>query len=527
MARAGTLRRRTLLRGAALGAGSVVLLARHGRAAADKPQYGGTLRVANMSTPGALDPILGRAGTEAYFWRQFCDQLVDADPSLNPRAETSLAASWDVSDPRMATFNLRKNVVFHDGTAFNAEAVKFNIERLLDPATKATPRAAFGPVERVEVVDEHVVRFHLKRPWGSMLGMLADRGGAMNSPAAVKASGEDYALKPVSTGPFKMAEYVGGSRVRLVRNDKYWGRDADGNPLPYLDEIIINIIPSETVQVSALKAGELDIAYLPYREIENFADNSAYTVQKFDGGSVACLLSYNWAKPPMDNVNLRLAVAYAINPETINKAVFFGRAIVAKGGMWPPGAWAFDPSVPRPTYNPAKAKELLAAGGMPNGFEMDAICWPSEANTAFTQIIRAQCAAVGIKLNLQNSDVSVATEKFYGGGGAPLFISSWSRYPEPDWVAALIYRSDGYYNAGKVKNPQLDALVDEGAATLDVAKRKQIYRQVDEIVLGQALMVPMIYGVYHAAAHKRVGNIDTMFGWDAKMYLHRIWLKKA
>jgi len=521
------LDRRTLLKGAALGAGSTVLLARHGRAAADKPQYGGKLRVAYQLAPGALDPIVGRSGGDAYYWRQFCDQLVDADSSLKPRPETSLAESWDVSDPKSVTLRLRKGVKFHDGTAFNAEAVKFNIDRLLDPATKATPRAAFTSVESVEAVDEHLVRFRLKRPWGSVLSTLADRGGAMNSPAAVKALGPDYAFRPVSTGPFKVAEFVSGSHVRFVRNETYWGRDGDGNPLPYLDELVMNIVPDPTVQVAALKAGDVDLIYLPVREVGNFLDNPKYNVNTFEGGGVSFLLSYNLAKPPMDNINLRLAIAHAINPEGIIKAVYFGRALPAKGGMWPNGAWAYDPTVPRPSYNLAKARDYMRLGGRPGGFEMDAVMWPSELNTPTAEIVRAQLAAIGIKLNLKVFEVTVATEKFYYGSEAPLFLTSWSRYPEPDWNASLIYRSDGYYNAGKVKDARLDALIDEGAATVDIEKRKPIYRKVDEIVLGEAQMVPMIYGITYAAAPRNVMGLDQVFGWDAKMYLHRMWPRKG
>jgi ABC-type transport system substrate-binding protein len=527
MATPRPLKRRTLLKSTMAGAGATVLLARHGRAQAEKPQYGGKLRVAYQLAPGALDPVVGRSGGDAYYWRQFVDQLVDADPQLNPRASTSLAESWDISDPKKVVLNLRKGVLFHDGTPFNAEAVKFNIERLLDPATKATPRSAFTPVESVDVVDEHIVRFNLKRPWGSVLSTLADRGGAMNSPTAVKALGPDYIFKPVSTGPYKVAEYVSGSHVRFVRNEKYWGRDEAGNPLPYLDEIVLSTVPDPTVQVSAMKAGEMDLIYLPNREVANFEANPTYNVRKYDGGGIASLLSFNLAKPPMDNVNLRLAVCHAINPEIINRAAFFNRAIVAKGGMWPPGAWAHDPTVPRPTYSVAKAKEYLAKGGKPGGFEMDVVMWRSETHTPTAEIIRAQLAAVGIKVNFKVYETTVATEKFYYGSDAPVFLTSWSRYPEPEWVASLIYRSDGYYNAGKVKDDRLDALIDSGVATADIPARKSIYRKIDEIVLGEAIMVPMLYGVTYAAAPKNVMGIENVFGWDAKMNLHRIWLKKG
>ena len=284
---AKSLKRRTMLKASLLGAGSTVLLARHGRAQAEKPLYGGKLRVAFQIAPGALDPVVGRSGGDHYYWRPIVDQLVDADPSLNPRPETSLATSWDVSDPKKVVLNLRKGVQFHDGTPFNAEAVKFNIERMLDPATKATPRAAFTAIDKVDVVDEDIVRFSLTRPWGSVLSTLADRGGAMNSPTAVKAMGPDYIFKPVSTGPFKIAEYVSGSHVRYVRNDKYWGRDAAGNPLPYLDEVVMNIVPDPTVQVSALRAGEMDLAYLPLREVSNFETNPNFNMRKYEGGGIA------------------------------------------------------------------------------------------------------------------------------------------------------------------------------------------------------------------------------------------------
>ena len=284
---AKSLKRRTMLKASLLGAGSTVLLARHGRAQAEKPLYGGKLRVAFQIAPGALDPVVGRSGGDHYYWRPIVDQLVDADPSLNPRPETSLATSWDVSDPKKVVLNLRKGVQFHDGTPFNAEAVKFNIERMLDPATKATPRAAFTAIDKVDVVDEDIVRFSLTRPWGSVLSTLADRGGAMNSPTAVKAMGPDYIFKPVSTGPFKIAEYVSGSHVRYVRNDKYWGRDAAGNPLPYLDEVVMNIVPDPTVQVSALRAGEIDLAYLPLREVSNFETNPNFNMRKYEGGGIA------------------------------------------------------------------------------------------------------------------------------------------------------------------------------------------------------------------------------------------------
>lgn len=525
MAAKRDLRRRTLVTGALAGAG--VMLARHGRANAEKPQYGGRLRTAYNLAPGALDPATGRSGGDAYYWRQYCDSLVDVDAQMRPRPDRSLAESWDVSDPRALVFHLRKGVKFHDGTDFNAEAVKFNFDRMMDPASKATARSLYTAIDSTEVIGEHSVRVRLSKPFGSILGVLPDRGGAMNSPTAVRALGADYAFKPASTGPFKVAEYVSGSYLRLVRNEHYWGRDEAGNPLPYLDEIVLNVIPDFTVQVAALRAGELDMAYVPYREVPGFIDSPRYTVKPYEGGSVAFLMSFNMAKAPLDNPHLRLAIAHAVNPDSLNRAVYFNRAIIAKGGMWPPGALAYDPTVPRPSYNVAQAREHLRLGGQPGGFEIDAILWPSEFNTPAVEIVRAQLGAIGIRLNLKVYEVSTATEKFYYGNEAHLYLTTWPRQPEPAINATNLYHSAGYYNAGKLKDPRMDALVDEGAATIDPEKRRAIYRRIDEIALGEAWITPLVYGVTYAAAHRHVMGMEEVFSYDARMYLHRMWLKKS
>ena len=179
------------------------------------------------------------------------------------------------TDPDSITFQLREGVVFHDGTAFNAEAVKYNIDRILDPDTIATPRASLAVIESVEVIDEHTVRFNLARPWGAGFGMLADRGGVMSSPTAIEALGPDYGWNPSGTGPFKVKEVITGTLVHLVRNEDYWGRDEHGNQLPYLDEVTIRVIRDETVRAAALRTGEVDVTYLPYKDVSTSSGTSA------------------------------------------------------------------------------------------------------------------------------------------------------------------------------------------------------------------------------------------------------------
>jgi peptide/nickel transport system substrate-binding protein len=494
--------------------------------AQDKPRQGGHLRVGYGLFPTSLDAILGRSGGDAYYWRQIYDQLVDADQALKPRVDTSLATAWEVAkDPDTITFTLREGVTFHDGTPFDAEVVKYNIERVLNPETKATPRASMTAIKSVEVLGKHKVRFNLAQPWGAGLGVLSDRGGAMNSPAAIARFGADYGFKPAATGPFKVAEVVTGSHVRLVRNENYWGRDAQGNPLPYLDEITIKAIADETVLVSALRAGEIDIANLPMKDVAAFQNDRKYHITRMDGGGIGYLMTFNMGHPPFDDVNLRLAVSHAIDPVSVNEAMYFGKFIIADGGMWPTGTWAYDRTVPRPAYNVAKAREYLRKAGKPNGFSCNAVTWTNPTHPQSAEIVKAQLAAIGIDMKITIQSVQAATSNFFGGTTGDMFLTSWSRYPEPDWQSSLAYKSDGYYNAGKVKRPDVDALVEQGAAFYDIADRKRVYRKIDEIVLGEAWYVPLLYAVTYAAAGTRVQNLDTLLANDGKFNLRELWLK--
>ena len=490
-----------------------------------KPQYGGHLRVGYSIEPTSLDAVLGRSGGDAYYWRQIFDPLVDADPDLEPRPSTSLATSWKISqDPHAITFHLRQGVTFHDGTSFDAEAVKFNVERILDPRTKATPRASMTIIDSIDVIDQHTVRFNLSRPWGAGLSMLADRGGVMSSPDAVRALGADYGWSPSGTGPFKIAKVVTGTLVHLVRNESYWGTDANGDPLPYLDEVTIRVIRDQTVLSSALRTGEIDVAYLPYKDVAAFQRDGRFQIETMPGGNVAVLLAFDLAKPPMDDVNLRLAVAHAIDPEVINRAIFFNQAIVADAGMWPVGAWAHDPSVPRPHYDPAKARGFMRAGGNPDGFEFTAVTNTSPVLVPTAEIVRAMLKKLGITMNIEVLSTGSATERFFHGREYPLYLTGWSRYPEPDWLASLAYKSDGYYNAGNLERPDVDELVEKGASLYETEARKQVYDAINEIVLGEAWFVPLLYGVNYAAAPHKVHNLDRLMGWDGKMNLREIWV---
>jgi len=488
-------------------------------------QRGGKLRFAFGLDATTLDPHTSLSGGDGWYTYAMYDNLVAYDQNYVVRPELSLAESWELPDSTTMIFKLRKGVKFHDGTPFNAQAVKYNIERVLDPKTKSLARTNFAVIDRVDVVDDSTAKFVLKQPSGALLSLLGDRGGAMVSRTAVEKYGDDFGVHPVGTGPFQFVEAMKGSYVSMKRNPDYWGKDQAGNQLPYLDEVKIMYIPDTTVSLANLQTGDADICTVLPKDLDTVKKNKNLGVQDV-GGGISSLFSFNITKTPMDDVNLRLAMAYAVDPVAINNAVYFGDAIVAKAGMWPPGTWVYNESVPRPTYDTKKAKEYLAKAGKPNGFSVTLLTYQSPTLVQQTEMIKAQLAEVGINATIEVREVGPATSSFFTDGAFAAFSTSWARQPEPDIIASSCYSSQGFYNPSKVKNEQLDSLISKGASTYDIEERKKIYNQINEIVLGQALFVPFLYGRGHAGYNIKVQNMETFYGGDAMARFKTLWIKQ-
>ena len=180
----------------------------------------------------------------------------------------------------------------------------------------------------------------------------------------------------------------------------------------------------------------------------------------------------------------------------------------------------------RPHYDPEQARAFLRAGGKPDGFEFAAVTWNSPLLVPSAEIMRAMLKKVGITMNIEVFNTAVATENFFHGRQYPLYVTQWSRYPEPDWLASLAYKSDGYYNASNLQRPDVDRLVEKGASLYELADRKAVYQILNAIVLDEAWYVPLLYGVNYAAAPRKVRNLDRLMASDGKMDLRRIWLSE-
>jgi len=239
---------------------------------AGEPRYGGTLVVALGTDIPIFDCVYCHGIPNLGIIHLVTQGLTRINPTGGePKVLPVLATSWEQSpdDPRVWIFHLRQGVKFHDGTPFNAEAVKFNIERMLDPETGALARGAFRMIEAVEVVDDYTVKIVTKEAFAALPAQLAYSPMCINSPAQVRKLGnKEYHKAPVGTGPFKFVHHIRGQEVRLEANEEYWGGR------PYLDAIVVKPIPEVASRLMALEAGEVHVAYhVPPRDAKRYMDN--------------------------------------------------------------------------------------------------------------------------------------------------------------------------------------------------------------------------------------------------------------
>jgi peptide/nickel transport system substrate-binding protein len=284
------------------------------------PKGGDTLSFALSLDPETLDSAKTISETADWVISEFLlESLVyfDKDGTLKGQ----LAESWDVSsDNTQITFHLRHGVKFQDGTDFNADAVKFNFDRAMDPAT-ASPTLAYIPtLKQVDVVDPYTVKLTFSKPDASFwVNMTSYPYFWMNSPTAVKAEGDQYGRHPVGTGPFMFESWIPGSQITLVRYPGYqqWRDDAINKGPALADKIVLYVIPEAGTVQAALQTGEILSSNLTADALPNFVSDPNFKITINKQAQSLQFLEFNNNKAPFDDVNFRKAISYAIDRHSI------------------------------------------------------------------------------------------------------------------------------------------------------------------------------------------------------------------
>jgi peptide/nickel transport system substrate-binding protein len=487
-------------------------------AAGAAPTRGGTLRVGFYLDAATMDPHLSGSKVDRQVYHNVFDPLVVIDNKL--QIKPGLAESWQTPDSRTLIFKLRQGVKFHDGTDFNAEAAKFNFDRMATEP-KSVRKGEIANIESAQVVDPYTLKLSLKRPDSSLLATLTDRAGMMISPEVVKQRGPDLERNAAGagTGPFQFAEWIKDDHLLLKRNDNYWNKEGG----PYLDQIRYRPILDDTVKLQSLQAGEIDVMdYVAPRDVASVKADT--TLVEVDVPSLAAFwYQINTTKPPFDNKALRQAVAYAVDVAAIVRGVWLGVGVPANGPI-SPASWAYDDTIKPIQRDLARAKEKLAEGGMPNGFSFSMTTNNIPINVQEAEVIKAQLAEAGITMNVNLVD---ATRLLADGNAKNFELISyqWSGRPDPDGNSyQFFHTAPGVsLNWSGFSNPQVDQLLERTREVSDQAERKKLYSEMIKILQDEMPGLFIIHPIEPKAFSPKVQGYDPVP--DGMMRFKDVWLK--
>jgi peptide/nickel transport system substrate-binding protein len=473
--------------------------------AQERPTRGGTLVVALVADPGHLNPAITTSGATHAAAELLYNGLLGRDERGDPLPE--LAESWTVEQGgAVYRFRLRDGVTWHDGKPFTAADVKFTFEDVLlkfHARTKASMAEALGGID---TPDDRTVVFRFKRPYAPLLLQL----DATEAPIVARhvyqgsdAQKSPANLSPVGTGPFRFVSYRKGAEIRLARNSSYFKPD-----LPYLDEIVMRIIPDAGTQVLALENGEVDFLWgVPGpHQARLKADARVRLAQtSYHPGGSNCIMtvSFNLERPAFKDVRVRRAIAHALDRDVFLRQVLFGEGKVAAAPISSEIAWAHASGLRLPSFDRAEAERLLdaagwkkesagarvarGAAGAADGARLaiDFLHFPAFAK--YGELMRQQLGAVGIEVTQRPLEPAVFAPAVFKDRAFDTNVISYCNGPDPEIGVRRMYHSSQigpapFTNAAAYRNERVDALFDQASRTVDRAPRGAAYREIQEIV---------------------------------------------
>jgi peptide/nickel transport system substrate-binding protein len=487
---------------------------------AGNARRGGELTVAVQNDWVTMDPLFNTA--EPTGFAMIYDGWIrwGKDPQSNLWGpQPWLVESWDLQQ-KEAKLTLRTGVKFHDGTPWNAEAAKWNLDRMIfHPASgvqasltgvdrSAEDKAeldklaanAAGPFtfvsKAVEIVDARTVRIKLQNPVGSLPSSLSAANAMPISPAAYNQAGKDaYARSPVGTGPMKFSQWQSGSQVVVERNPDYWQQGADGQPLPYLNKITYRLFRDDSVRLVELRSGNIQFTELIQGKdiagIES-AQNLTLVQSESSGNNYRLIFdSTNQNSPFVKHKDLRKALLYAIDREAMLQTLGFGAGSV-RNYLLPKGSFAYPEGVPFYSYDQAKAAQLVkdaiaASPGLANAsgkIPATLTVIQRAVDQQQAEMLKQFADTVGFDLTIEVLERAAWTAKLVRTPGQPggEFHVATMRNPvtadDPDGQWRTFYHSKGSFNVAHLADPELDNLLDRAAASYDPEARKSTYRDL-------------------------------------------------
>tara|TARA_R110001606_G_scaffold26444_2_gene85344 strand:- start:8208 stop:9707 length:1500 start_codon:yes stop_codon:yes gene_type:complete len=448
------------------------------------------LRIGLQEDPDVLDPDQSRTFVGRIVYTSLCDKLVDITPELDIIPQLATEWTWS-EDGTELTMSLRDDVIFHDGTAFDAEAVVANVKRsqTLDESRRKSELAS---IEKAEAIGDYTVRFTLSQPDATVLAQFADRSGMMMSPTAFEKAGADFGANPVCSGPFAFEERVQQDRIVLNKFDEYWNADEIN-----FESVIYLPIPDTTVRLANLQSGDLDmIERLAAPDLTAVEEDSDIEVARATGiGYQAVTINVNngaQADNPLgESALVRQAFSLAIDRQALNQVVFNG-AFEPGNQPFPPESPWYDKEHPVPERDVEQARALLEEAGYGDGITVDMQVANNPVGLQVGQVMQSMVSDVGITLNLESKEFATLLSDQTAGDYQASRIG-WSGRVDPDGNLHQFVTTGGGINDSGYSNDDVDRLLNGARRSTDVETRKESYHAAGDI-LNEDL--PLVY-LYH------------------------------
>jgi len=450
-----------------------------------------TLVIAQGAGPTTLDPLREQSGPLMNIWTLVFDGLTRRDDDGN--IEAALATSWRTISDTEWEFKLREGVQFHNGEPFDANAVKFTLERILDKSHASQALTRLSQLDSVEVVDPLTVRIRTKGPAPTLLSGLA--WAFVVPPKYIQEKGDAFAAQnPVGTGPFKFVRWRQAEFIDLVTNKAYFGTR------PKIDALTVRQIPDDSARMASLLSGEAQIiVQIPPDLVKTVAEHPDSQVSSV-GALMGIVVEFDTIRGPLTDKRIRQAINYAIDKDTLVRELLARQGQPLQGQVLTPGAFGFNPQLTAYPYDPAKAKQLLQEAGVGNGLTLTLKTpvgrYISDREIAIA--VAGQLEKVGIKVEVQPIEWGVFIKDLRAGQLGPMFLIGWYNYGDATF-ALTHFTSQSAFGVYQ-KNLKFDALVHQGQIQIDPKARAKTYEEATTLMREEApaaflLQLPAIYGI--------------------------------
>jgi len=455
---------------------------------------------ATTSDVVGLSPLLMNDSVSANATEHLYEQLFKLNGDTM-EIEPLLAESYENPDELTWSIKLKKDITFHDGTPFNAEAVKYTFEKLRDPATAAPRASLMEPIDTITVIDENTVEIKTHYPYGPFLATLSHTNAAIVSPTADQK--QDLMSEPVGTGPFKFVSWTPGDQVVMEANENYWGGK------PEMDKFTIKVVPEISTAISMLQTGEVQlIDNLPAEQIERLEAVENINIEKKEGTTVY-YLTFNHARDRNQDPEFRKAIASAVDRDAfISKLNGLG---VRSDSILGPKVFGYDESADKAgtPYDVNVAKALVEKNGY--GKEPIKLLTANRSNfILMAEIVQAQLTEAGFKVQIESMEWATFLDTARAGEYDITFMS-WSNVTaDGSEMFYPNFHSDnvGSSNRSQYSNPEFDKLVDASRGTIDQDERKKYLQQANKLMLDENVSVIMNHGIVTAALNKDYSGLQ-------------------